>query len=151
MPGSRAGLSKRKTWAAHTFASLLSLEKSKRKFTHNDKPAVTLSDPEAFRHECHIGCKPTGALEVKNIPDDWIRFFEAANLSPRGATPPFDYLLKSCIDIKQSEAHSPFSSILSTPPTFDKRKSGAPAPPPRRKPPARMPPSVPLLNLGNEL
>jgi len=39
-----------------------------------------ISDPRAFRHESHIGWDPEHGFEIRNIPPEWRKLFQAAGV-----------------------------------------------------------------------
>jgi len=41
---------------------------------------VTISGPENFRHESHIGWDPEHGFEIRNIPPQWRKLFQAAGI-----------------------------------------------------------------------
>jgi len=41
---------------------------------------VVLSGPSGFRHESHIGWDPQNGFEIRNIPPEWRKLFQAAGV-----------------------------------------------------------------------
>jgi hypothetical protein len=49
--------------------------------TGNDIPEdFAISDPHGFRHESHIGWDPERGFEIRNIPPEWRKLFQAAGV-----------------------------------------------------------------------
>jgi len=92
---------------------------------------VSISGPENFRHESHIGWDPEHGFEIRNIPPQWRKLFQAAGIK------------KS--DLKDADTVKFVMDTISQnlpPGTAPPMMGGAPPAPPKRTGPAPAAPST---------
>jgi len=92
---------------------------------------VSISGPENFRHESHIGWDPEHGFEIRNIPPQWRKLFQAAGIK------------KS--DLKDAETVKFVMDTISQnlpPGTAPPMMGGAPPAPPKRTGPAPTAPTT---------
>jgi len=102
---------------------------------------VVLSGPTGFRHEAHIGWDPTNGFEIRNIPPEWRKLFQAEGIKKSelqdGETAKFimDTVAEATMGINPTSRVGPTGGPPPAP--------GAPPPPSVSAPPPPPPPSAP--------
>jgi len=121
---------------------------------------VQLSGPTNFKHEAHIGWDPTNGFEIRNIPPEWRKLFQAAGVKKselRDAnTAKFimDTVAEATMGLNPTAAGAgggapapplpgpppPPPGVPAPPPGVPSPPPGVPSPPPHAGPPGAPPP-----------
>jgi Wiskott-Aldrich syndrome protein len=105
--------------------------------TDSDQPDIVLGGPTGFRHESHIGWDPVNGFEIKNIPPEWRKLFQAAGVKKSelrdGATAQFimETVAEAAMGMNPTAAPGAPPPRPGGPPPVP----GAPTPPPPPAPP----------------
>jgi hypothetical protein len=108
-----------------------------------------ISDPRAFRHESHIGWDPEHGFEIRNIPPEWRKLFQAAGVkkSELKDAETAKFVMNVVATTIAGEGPPPPPPVAAAPPPpaaapplKEKSTVGAAPPPP---PPAMAPPPPP--------
>lgn len=126
--------------------------KLKSAFGATDAPEdFVVSDPRGFRHESHIGWDPDAGFEIRNIPPEWRKLFQAAGVRKAdlrdAETAKFvmNVIGETMLNPQLDDAPSQRHHEAPPPPSHAPSSGGGSAPPPPPPPPAPKAPPAPGL------
>eukprot|EP01104_Vermistella_antarctica_P006404 TRINITY_DN17106_c0_g1_i1.p1 TRINITY_DN17106_c0_g1~~TRINITY_DN17106_c0_g1_i1.p1 ORF type:complete len:402 (-),score=116.55 TRINITY_DN17106_c0_g1_i1:46-1251(-) len=108
------------------------------------EPRMEISGPTDFKHEAHIGWDPDAGFEIRNIPPEWRKLFQAAGVKKSELRNPetAKFIMETVAEFAMADGGAEAAELMKSSPAAPPPAPGG-GPPPPPAPAAPPPPPAP--------